>query len=174
MWASECELHLPAEELQRMRRQYANGELLVSGPGAASQCNWTTPVETNIPDSRSKTCAGTLPSNRTDSGGPTVFNGTRYLLGNQLSKIWDRDPLTISLSHDGVDFNCVLAVRARCLDGAHCPGPGHQFFPGFGKGPGYQYPSAAVVGEHLMIVYSVAKEEIALSRVPLSELVCSQ
>lgn len=39
---------------------------------------------------------------------------------------------------------------------------------------GYQYPSAAVVEESLMIVYSVAKEEIALSRIPLSELVCTK
>ena len=61
MWASACELHLPAEELERMRRQYANGELLISGLGPAAQCNWTDPTETNIFDSRSKTCAGTLP-----------------------------------------------------------------------------------------------------------------
>lgn len=134
-----------------MRRQFANGELLISGSRPAAQCNWTEPEETNIPDSRSKTCSGTLPTSSAGVGGPeraqsaiasrraddvlTKFNGTRYLLGNQLAKIWDRDPLTISLSHDGVDFSCVLAVRARCIDGAHCPGPGHEFFPGFGKGP---------------------------------------
>ena len=162
MWASFCDLKLlPAADLQRMRKQYANGELLISSPGAGGQCNWTAPVETNIPDSRSKTCAGTLPANTASTAAPVlhtaategsekvqagsgvevtaqVAGGLRYLLGNQLSKIWDRDPLTISLSKDGVSFACVLAVRARCVDGAHCGGAGHEFFPGFGKGPGYQ------------------------------------
>lgn len=166
MWASLCELSASPAELQRIRTQHANGEFILSD----HQCNWSAPVQTNIPDSRSKTCSGTLPPPRSADGGGAV--GLRYLLGNQLPKIWDRDPLTISLSKDGVSFDCVLAVRARCVDGQHCPGPGHQFFPGFGKGPGYQYPAAAVVGDSLVITYSIAKEEIGVSRVPLSELVC--
>ena len=59
------------------------------------------------------------------------------------------DPLTISLSSDGASFECVYSVRANS---------GLQYFPGWGKGAGYQYPGAAVVGDSLLIVYSINKE----------------
>jgi hypothetical protein len=165
MWASLCDLATSPDELLQLEKAFAHGELVL----AENQCNWSAPVETNIPDSRSKTCAGTLPATPAGAGGLRKY---RYLVGNQLAKIWDRDPLTLSLSTDGVSFDCVLAVRARCEDGQRCGGPGHEFFPGFGKGPGYQYPAAAVVGDALWITYSIAKEQIGVTRVPLSELVC--
>ena len=59
------------------------------------------------------------------------------------------DPLTISLSSDGASFECVYSVRANS---------GLQYFLGWGKGAGYQYPGAAVVGDWLLIVYSINKE----------------
>ena len=156
MWASLCDLpNTTTGDLARMERASANGELLLT-PVASTQCNWSAVTETNIPDSRSKTCAGAL---------PPAADGQRlrYLLGNQLPKVWDRDPLTISLSPDGVEFGCVLAVRADS---------GREFFPGFGKGPGYQYPAAAVVGDALLVAYSINKEAIGVTHVPLSSLVC--
>ena len=42
-------------------------------------------------------------------------------------------------------------------------------FPGFTKGPGYEYPMAVVTEDAsaLVVVYSVNKEQIAATRVPL-------
>ena len=60
-----------------MESAAANGEAMLS----PAQCNWSAVVETNIPDSRSKTCAGAL-----------APEGMRYLIGNQLPKLWDRAP----------------------------------------------------------------------------------
>ena len=60
-----------------MQSAAANGEAMLS----PAQCNWSAVVETNIPDSRSKTCAGAL-----------APEGMRYLIGNQLPKLWDRAP----------------------------------------------------------------------------------
>ena len=64
-------------ERSRMQAAAANGEAMLS----PAQCNWSAVVETNIPDSRSKTCAGAL-----------APEGLRYLIGNQLPKLWDRAP----------------------------------------------------------------------------------
>ena len=69
-------------------------------------------------------------------------------------------PLTLALSHDGVAFDTLQAVRANA------PPP---TFPGFTKGPGYEYPMAVVTEDAsaLVVVYSVNKEQIAATRVPL-------
>jgi len=102
-------------------------------------------VRTDIPDSPSKAVSGTLP------------DGRIYLIGNQAI---GRDPLTISLSRDGVTFDRAAAIR----HGA--PKVRHR---GRAKGPGFQYPSA-VVGDALWVIYSIGKEDVAVSRVPLSAL----
>ena len=87
----------------------------------------------------------------------------RYLIGNQLPKLFDRDPLTIALSVDGVSFDRVFAVRA---------GAPPRRYPGTGKGPGYQYPHATLdpATGHLVVAYSINKENIGITRVPLREL----
>jgi hypothetical protein len=36
--------------------------------------------------------------------------------------------------------------------------------------PGFQYPSAVVAHDALWVIYSVGKEDVAVSRIPLSEL----
>jgi len=112
---------------------------------------WTTPVRTDIPDSPSKAVAGTLP------------DGKIYLIGNQIpeSAHGFRDPLVISLSSDGKTFNWAAAIR-------HGTPP--LRFPGHAKGRGFQYPSAIAVGKALWVIYSVNKEDVAVSRVPLEEL----
>ena len=43
-------------------------------------------------------------------------------------------------------------------------------FPGTGKGPGYAYPHAVVVGDHLMVAYSANKENIVITQIPFSSL----
>jgi hypothetical protein len=119
--------------------------------------SWTVPVPTDIPDSPSRTAVGSLP------------DGTVFLAGNQLSEPLDRakrphytrDPLTLALSADGVTFDRVAAVRSGS--------PGIRL-PGRGKGRGYQYPSTVVVADAIWIMYSVGKEDVAVSRVPLASL----
>lgn len=52
-------------------------------------CEWTHPIQTNIPDVHSRTCASMLPS------------GAVYLVGNQIDG-GNRDPVTLSISADGM------------------------------------------------------------------------
>jgi len=119
--------------------------------------NWTVPVPTDIPDSPSRTAVGSLPG------------GTVFLAGNQLSKPFHqasrphyiRDSLTLALSADGVAFDRAVAVRS---------GSPKIRLPGKGKGRGYQYPSAVVVADAIWIMYSIGKEDVAVSRVPLASL----
>jgi len=107
---------------------------------------WDTPVQTHIPDSPSKAVTGTLPDGRV------------YLIGNQAI---GRDPLVISLSRDDVNFNWAASIRHDAPK---------VRYTGAAKGPGFQYPSAIVVEEALWIIYSIGKEDVAVSRVPLSSL----
>ena len=103
-------------------------------------------VRTRIPDSPSKAVSGTLP------------DGRIWLIGNQAI---GRDPLVISLSRDGVTFEWAASIRHGAPKVRH---------PGRAKGRGFQYPSAVVVGDALWVIYSIGKEDVAVSRVPLSSL----
>lgn len=110
---------------------------------------WTVPVQADIPDNPSKAVSGTLP------------NGKIYLVGNQIpgNANPSRDPLVISLSPDGKTFNWAAAIR-------HGTPPRRS--PGSGRG--FAYPSAMVVGNSLWVIYSINKQDVAISRIPLSEL----
>lgn len=109
--------------------------------------SWETPVRTDIPDSPSLSAAGQLP------------DGRRYLIGNPVKN--SRDPLAIRLSRDGLRFGEAQILRR---------GAPPLRRAGLHKGPGFQYPSAIVADSVLWIVYSVNKEDIAVSRVPLPAL----
>ncbi|MFW6163222.1 MAG: exo-alpha-sialidase [Planctomycetota bacterium] len=103
-------------------------------------------VRTSIPDAPSKAVSGTLP------------DGRIYLVGNQT---FGRDPLVISLSTDGVVFDRATSIR----HGA--PAIRHR---GRAKGRGFQYPSIVVAEGALWVIYSVGKEDVAVSHVPLAAL----
>ena len=126
------------------------------------RCNWTEPVATSIPDSNSRACTAPLP------------DGRIFLVGNQISS--GRDPLVLSISKDGLDFSEVYALRhcaANSTDGTDVKC--HPRFGGGGKLPGFQYPSAmwkldGPRGPEILFSYSVNKEDIALTRFPLSVL----
>ena len=125
-------------------------------------CNWTSPIPTDMPDSGSRTCAAPLPDGK-----------GIYLVGNQIDR--GRDPVTIATSHDGLTWDNAWAVRY---------GAPPVRYPGEAKGPGFQYPGAlllqpsdllgeeggAVEESTLIVCYSVGKEDIALTRVPLSAI----
>ena len=109
--------------------------------------NWSAPALTNIPDSRSKQCAGTLPDGRTFwVGNPTGSKSRRIL--------------ALAVADDGYTFD-----RAWVLASANdLP---RQRFTGKYKTLGYSYPKAYVQPDGtLWISFSVNKEEAALIRIP--------
>jgi len=104
---------------------------------------FATPQRTSIPDSPSKTISLNLPDGRV------------CIIGN-LSEKRARDPLSMAVSADGIHFTWARAI---------CSGAPSVRFPGPGKGPGFQYPSATVKGNTIHLVYSIGKEDIAYSAV---------
>ena len=112
--------------------------------------SWTAPMKTNIPDSRSKQCAGTLPDGRVFwVGNPT---------GNK-----SRRALALALSTDGYNFD-----KAFLLAGpTDLPSRRNE---GRYKTLGYNYPKAVILGDNLWISLSINKEDAVLYRVPLKSL----
>jgi len=108
---------------------------------------WDTPSRSDIPDSPSLSCAGTLP------------DGRRYLINNPVPN--SRDPLVLRLSQDGLSFGPAQVLRRGAPALRHA---------GLHKGPGFQYPSAGLAENALWVVYSVNKEDIEISRIPLQDL----
>jgi hypothetical protein len=166
-WASICNLYLTDKQREHQWRRRDSDEAVVvalSDDKSTLQwrvqqiaCNWSMAVPTTIPDSHTRTHVGTLPDGRT------------YLLGTQVSNTslrHKRDPLTLSLSPDGLSFTQAFALRYGCPD---------RRYNGSHKDYGYAYPSAVVDrtaagGGQLIIAYSVNKEDIELMTVALSEL----
>lgn len=110
--------------------------------------HWSPALKTNIPDSPSKSVAGELP------------DGTVYLIGNFLDKLWMRDPLLLAFSDDGISFDRAYVLRSGA---SQC----REKNPGDHKGSGFQYPNACVADGSLWVAYSISKEQIAISSVPI-------
>lgn len=122
---------------------------------AAESCDrgatWTTPVLTDMPDSRAKQSAGNLP------------DGTAYLV-NAPNMDRPRMPLAVTLSRDGGVFD-----RSFLLRGAGDLQP--LRYEGQYKRPGYHYPKSVVWNGSLYVGYAANKEDVQVTRVPLSSLV---
>lgn len=72
----------------------------------------------------------------------------------------------ISLSHDGVTFERAFVIRGE---------PTTMRFTGKNlKADGWQYPAALMWQDHLYVISSVNKEDVGITRVPLSSLVRRQ
>jgi hypothetical protein len=111
---------------------------------------WTTAEQTAIPDSPSKATSGVLPDGRV------------YLIGNQMARDdHARDPLMVSISLDGKTFDWTGVIRY---------GAPQVREEGAAKSIGFQYPSAVVARNSLWVIYSVGKEDVEVSQVPLSEI----
>ncbi len=108
---------------------------------------WTKATQTNFPDANSRSTAGVLP------------DGHVYVVSNIFPQ--GRDPLAISLAGDGLTFNQVALIRRNA------PPLKHE---GRWKNVGFQYPHSAVIGDTLWIVYSVNKEDIQVTQIPLTEI----
>jgi hypothetical protein len=129
--------------------------------GGVRQCDWSQPVQTDLPDAPSRTCAGRLP--------PGHGVG---LIGNQGGH--GRDPLTFCTSQDGLAFGVHFTVEAGAP-------PRKWYGP-----PGFQYPNfawctngcpgpegveiAGGVVDTIIFSYSVTKEDIVLTLAPLASL----
>ncbi len=115
---------------------------------------WSAPQETNFPDATARSFAGNLP------------NGTVFLINNPNTspstypKVGKRNPLTISLSKDGKIFDRAYVVRGEASQ---------MRFKGKSKIAGWQYPSATVWRNSLYIAYSINKEDVGITRVPLKD-----
>ncbi len=107
---------------------------------------WTAPVKTPFPDACSRSAAGTLPG------------GAAYVINNPGR---GRDPLVVSLAPDGLHFDRAAVIRR---------GAPKQRYPGRWKGQGFQYPHAVVFRDDLWVIYSVNKEDVQVTRIPLAKL----
>lgn len=111
---------------------------------------WTRSVVTNVPDSRTKQSAGSLP------------DGTTYLVGNPTGTR-NRFPLSILLSADGVAFD--TGYNLRTSDELQ-----PRRYEGLYKSAGYSYPKSVVWNGHLYVGYGTNKEDVELSRIPLADI----
>jgi len=113
--------------------------------------NWSKPVITKMPDSRSKQSAGNLP------------NGSCFLVNNPVNNK-KRTPLVITLSQKGNMFNKAYVLRK-----------GNELEPirynGKYKRPGFHYPKSFVWKNHFYVSYTTNKEDVEYTKVPLSSLV---
>lgn len=112
--------------------------------------NWSQAVVTNMPDSRSKQSAGNLPDGRA-------------FLVNAPNADRVRIPLAITLSADGRCF-----THSYLLRGASDLQPLRT--EGKYKRPGYHYPKSVIWKDHLYVGYATNKEDVQITRVPLSAL----
>ena len=112
---------------------------------------WSKTVQTNLPDSRSKQCAGNLP------------DGTAYIVNNPYRINKPRCPLAVTLSSDGSTFTRSYLLRG--LDDLP-----EQAYSGWAKTLGYSYPKAMVYNGYLWVSYSIQKERVGYSRIPLSSI----
>lgn len=105
---------------------------------------WTIPVKTNFPDAMSKNFADRL------------SNGWFYLINNpKQDRPHDRDPLTITFSHDGWSFGHPFALRRNAPP---------LRYPGKAKGSqSFQYAHAIEHDSKLWVIYATNKEDIEVT-----------
>lgn len=110
--------------------------------------SWTEVERTSIPDCGSRANAGNLP------------DGRSYVINNVYPD--GRNPLILSLSDDGKLFDKAYIIRSG--------NPGQKNDLGRAKVNGFQYPHSVISGNYLVVMYSINKESIAVTRLPLNQL----
>ncbi|HMQ06263.1 MAG TPA: exo-alpha-sialidase [Saprospiraceae bacterium] len=118
---------------------------------------WGSLHPTNIPDSPTRTQAISLDDGRVlliGSQNVPYFDEALYLA---------RDPLTISVSKDGYTFDRVYAFHTNASRSFRIENVS-------GRNPGYAYTSSIIHEGWLYTLYSIGKEDMGISRVPLSAL----
>ncbi|MDT0684228.1 sialidase family protein [Roseicyclus sp. F158] len=111
---------------------------------------WSLPVETEMPDSRTKQSAGNLP------------DGTAYMAGNPTGTK-ARMPLAVVTSADGELFDEAYLLRsASDMQDLRYEG---QY-----KRPSYSYTKSYVWNDDLYVAYATNKEDVQFTRVPLDTI----
>ena len=127
---------------------------------------WTPPAPTNISDAPSLSCVTTL------EDGTVVLVGNHGIPHDAFDQSkpahWPRQPLTLSLSRDGIHFTRTWNVRAD----EHRFTVPRQLVRG--RGGSAQYPSIAIQNGICYVAYSMGKEDIAISFFPLSAITLSE
>lgn len=116
--------------------------------------SWAPAIRTTIPDSASKSFVGQLP------------DGQVYIVGSQqdaehVASNGHRDPISVALASDGVHFDRVGVIRY---------GAAPARYAGAHKNPGFEYPSAIATNTDLWVIYSVNKEDVDITKMPMSSL----
>ena len=88
-------------------------------------------------------------------------DGQIYIISN-IDPDGARDPLAISLSKDGLNFDRVALIRRDAPE---------MRYEGRWKAEGFQYPHSLVLGENLWVIYSVGKEDVQVTRILISEII---
>jgi hypothetical protein len=110
---------------------------------------WSEPALTGYSDCRSRTHFGRLPDGR-------AFGLSCPAPGSA------RTPLVLATSGDGVTFD-----RHYVLGDEPAQAPRR---PGHHKSGRYGYPFCHILGETVLAIYSISKEDIAVCRFPLQAL----
>jgi len=113
---------------------------------------WSTPILTNMPDSRSKQCSGNFP------------DGTAFMVNNPNNNK-NRFPLVITLSKEGKLFNKAYLLREGGADLQPLR------YKGKFKRLGYHYPKAIIWKNFLYLSYATNKEDVEVTQVPLTSLI---
>jgi hypothetical protein len=132
-------------------RDQKNSRYVLASVSNDHGIHWTRSVQTVMPDSRSKQCAGNLP------------DGTVYIINNPYRVNKPRCPLVITLSKDGFTFDKAYVLRT--LD--ELP---EQRYSGWAKTLGYSYPRVTVADSCLWVSFSVQKERVRYARIPLESI----
>lgn len=110
--------------------------------------SWIVPKETGFTDSNTKFQFGRLPDGRFYYVGSPIPDGKR-------------NPLVLSISEDGVSFDChYILCNERC----------EGRFEGLHKGGDFGYPHTLLHEGYLYVIFSVVKEEVQVIRVSLNAL----
>lgn len=111
--------------------------------------SWSKPEQTNIPDARTKQCAGNLP------------DGTSYMVCCPVNDK-TRWPLVLLTSRDGKTFDKALLLRSG--DSTDLP---QRRYEGKYKTLGYSYPKAMVHNGKIYVGYSANKEDVDCTIIPI-------
>lgn len=116
--------------------------------------HWSLPEINNMPDARAKLSTGNLP------------NGVAFIV-NCPSGSKTRMPLVLSLSDNGNTFNRFFMLRNEASNIS-------MRYEGKYKRVGFSYPKSWVTEDALYVAYAENKEEIVVTKVPLSALLNTQ
>ncbi|HSC67673.1 MAG TPA: sialidase family protein [Cellvibrio sp.] len=131
-------------------RDQASSFRVLASTSSDNGKTWSTPMATNMPDSRAKQSAGNLP------------DGRAFLINNP-SGTKTRTPLTITLSRAGELFDRAFLLRSE----QELP---PMLYQGKYKRIGYSYPKSILWNNQVWVSYAVNKEDIEVTSIPLDAL----